>query len=1079
MPTAKTQMTGRPPAFVRWLPRMLSILAVLMLIQVIAPTGGDLSEDLEVLWTWAIPANPVDFVSSVVLLILAGALSIRKRAAWWVLVLFLLFIIFANGALAALLAAFGSRLLTWDLATSSIIPLATLIALFAYRRHYTAKTQPRGLLKAVVVLVVGLVLTIVIVLTVQSFIGGLTMVEARAIIAELFGFRTNTEASWMLSVFGFGAGASIILAFWTMLASQRNAERIDIDQERKIRQSLADYPSDSLGYFSTRRDRSVLFAGDCALTYRVERGVCLVAGDPIGPREQWTAAARDFVVHAESFGWVPAVLAASRQGAQAYSDAGLKILHVGDEAVLSSGDFSLSAMPEVSRAVTRLRGLGYAVRIRHQSEMSDAELDSLAAFADEWRDGDTERGFSMALGRFGDPADGRCLHVEALFPPGEEQHAAQTAGLLSFVPWGANGVSLDVMRRHPLAENGITEFMVAELMRESPDLGLASVSLNFAVFRAAFEQGKELGAGPVKRLWRNILLYASRFWQIESLYRSNEKYLPEWVPRMLCYPDGSELARIGLAVSIAEGFLSPPKFLGSRNDAQPIYTREQAAPLLDIVPAPAPDTQAPRVPDQVRHRLGVRERMLEAGVEPYPAEAVLPTDATTASAVAQPARERLDGRVLSIRDHGGVVFLDLRSEGLDTQLVCEASAIDAEPFARLRAWTSRGDRISVHGRRGTSRNGTPSLLVDSWTMSAKSLRPWPSLAQGLSDPEAKVRRRYLDFTLNTSQRDLMIARSSVFRSIRESLQSRAFLEVETPILQTIHGGANARPFRTHINAYNMDLYLRIAPELYLKRLLVGGFDRVFEIGRNFRNEGVDANHNPEFSMLEAYQAGGDYMAMRDLTRTMIITAAQASLGTTIVRGQVNGVDHEIDLAEPWRTVSLTDIVSEKLGEEVTTDTSIETLRRLAVRTGVEAQPKWEWGTLLQEIYEEVAESQTVAPTFYTDFPAATSPLTRQHRSDPRLAEKWDLIVFGTEIGTAYSELVDPVLQRQRLSAQSLAAAGGDPEAMELDEDFLLALEHGMPPAGGMGMGLDRLVMLLTNQTIRSTITFPLARPKGY
>lgn len=357
--------SGRPSAFVRWLPRVLSILAILILIQVFAPDGGDLSEVLEFLWTWAIPANPVDFVSSVVLLMLAGALSIRKRAAWWVLVIFLVFIIIANGALALTLSFVDPRLLSWDLATSSIIPLALLIALLAYRRHYTAKTQPRGLLKGLAVLIIGLVLTLAIVLTIQYLVGGLTMVQARQIIAELFGLRTNTESSWMLSVFGFGAGASIIFAFWTFLASQRNAERIDIDQESAIRQSLADHASDSLGYFSTRRDRSALFAGGCTLTYRVERGVCLVAGDPIGPPEQWARAAREFVAHAESYGWVPAVLAASRQGAQAYSDAGLRILHVGDEAVLHCNAFSLPAMPEVSRAVAKLRGLGYTVRIRH------------------------------------------------------------------------------------------------------------------------------------------------------------------------------------------------------------------------------------------------------------------------------------------------------------------------------------------------------------------------------------------------------------------------------------------------------------------------------------------------------------------------------------------------------------------------------------------------------------------------------------------------------------------------------------------------------------------------------------------
>lgn len=1070
--SAVRETSKHPSVFVRWLPRVLTLLGLLMLAHLVVPTGSWADTALIWVWTWLVPVTPVDFVSSVVLIILAGALAIRKRAAWWSFLILTVLVLLVLGLIAVLYAMFDPTLITWDFATGAVLPLVTLVELIRHRRHYTAKTQPRGFLKAFLCLVVGFVLSCVLVLAIQSFTGGLTLVQAKQILAELFGLREETESSWMLTLFGFCSGATIIVAFWTLLRSQRRAERIGIAEEKTIRGLLSADHSDSLGYFGTRRDRSALFTGGCVLSYRVEKGVCLVAGDPIGPHASWEEAARGFVAHARSYGWVPAVLAASRQGARAYHAAGLKVLLVGDEAVLHSRDFSLRALPEVQRSVAKLTAAGYSVRIRRQSEISVDELTALAEFADAWRDGENERGFSMALGRFGDGADGQCLVVEVLFPDGDTAHARTTAGLLSFVPWGPNGVSLDLMRRHPLAENGVTEFMVASLMAEAGEVGVASVSLNFAVFRSAFEQGRELGAGPIKRLWRNILLFASRFWQLESLYRSNEKYHPEWVPRMLCYPDSSYLARIGLAVSIAEGFLNPPSIFGSGPINQPVYGREEAAELLAATDGEEPTTVPKRVPDQVGHRLEVRESMLTAGVEPYPAEA---------QSEAQPAAqaEVLSGRVLSVRDHGGVVFVDLRSEGRDRQLLIERCALEAESFQRLRRWVARGDRIYASGSPGPSRTGTDSFLVDSWSMAAKSLQPWPSRHHGVRDPETKVRRRYLDFTLNTSAREVMVARARAFRAIRETLQSRDFLEVETPILQTVHGGANARPFQTHINAYHLDLFLRIAPELYLKRLLVGGFDRVFEIGRNFRNEGVDATHNPEFSMLEAYQAGGDYSTMRDLTRNLVVTAAEAALGTTVVRGTVGGVEHEIDLADEWTTTSLTEAVSEKLGVEVTTATDIETMRAHARAVGIEPRLSWGWGTLLQEIYEEVAESSTITPTFYTDFPAETSPLTRQHRHDPMLAEKWDLIVFGSELGTAYSELVDPVIQRQRLTAQSLAAAGGDPEAMALDEDFLVALEHGMPPAGGLGMGLDRLVMLLTNQSIRSTITFPLAKPKGY
>jgi len=290
----------------------------------------------------------------------------------------------------------------------------------------------------------------------------------------------------------------------------------------------------------------------------------------------------------------------------------------------------------------------------------------------------------------------------------------------------------------------------------------------------------------------------------------------------------------------------------------------------------------------------------------------------------------------------------------------------------------------------------------------------------------------------------------------------------------VHGGANARPFRTHINAYNLDLYLRIALELYLKRLVVGGIEKVYEIGRNFRNEGVDATHNPEFTMLEVYEAYADYMTMATLTRELIQRAAKDALGGT----QLHRADGtEADIGGDWPVKSVHGAVSEALGEEVTPDTSERHLRALAERAGVPAEPKWNRGQVLLEMYERLVERRTVMPTFYRDFPVEVSPLTRAHREDPRLAERWDLVAFGTELGTGYSELIDPVEERARLTAQSLLAAGGDPEAMVIDEEFLQALEYGMPPTGGMGMGIDRMLIMFTGETIRETILFPMVRPE--
>jgi lysyl-tRNA synthetase, class II len=312
----------------------------------------------------------------------------------------------------------------------------------------------------------------------------------------------------------------------------------------------------------------------------------------------------------------------------------------------------------------------------------------------------------------------------------------------------------------------------------------------------------------------------------------------------------------------------------------------------------------------------------------------------------------------------------------------------------------------------------------------------------------------------------------VVSAIREFMTARGYLEVETPMMQPMAGGALARPFETHHNALDMQLFLRIAPELYLKRLVVGGLEKVFEINRNFRNEGIDSTHSPEFAMLEAYQAYATYDDMADLTRELVLASARAVFGSTVVR-RADGSEH--DLGAPWRSVTLHAAVSEAVGREVSLDTAVEDLRKLAAAHDVELKDSLSAGEIVLELFEKLVEHTLVEPTFVRDYPIEVRPLTRRHRTEPRLAEAWDLIVFGTELATAYSELVDPVEQRERLYAQSLLAAAGDVEAMQVDEDFLRAMEYGMPPSGGMGMGIDRLLMTLTGLGIRETILYPIVR----
>jgi lysyl-tRNA synthetase, class II len=487
------------------------------------------------------------------------------------------------------------------------------------------------------------------------------------------------------------------------------------------------------------------------------------------------------------------------------------------------------------------------------------------------------------------------------------------------------------------------------------------------------------------------------------------------------------------------------------------------------------------VPEQVRVRFDKRARMLASGTDPYPVGyprtttvaalrekyGDLPPDTATGEIVG------VVGRVMLSRNVGKLCFATLRDGTGDIQAIIRLDKVGEEALAAWKRDVDRGDHVGVTGEVITSRSGELSVLADSFAITAKALRPLPEKHHGLTDPEARVRQRYLDLIVNPESRRLAEMRSAVTQSVRSSLIARGFMEVETPILTPLHGGANARPFTTHYNAYDVEVYLRIALELYLKRLVVGGIEKVFEIGRNFRNEGVDSTHNPEFTMLEAYEAYGDYNTIAELTQSLAQGAAVAAFGSTVIR-RADG--NEYDIGGEWRSLTVHEAISLALGEEVTPDTPLPALLELSAKADVPLQPSWNRGQVVLEMYERLVEKQTVEPTFYRDFPVEVSPLTRQHRTDQRLAERWDLVAFGAELGTGYSELVDPVVQRERLTAQSLLAAGGDAEAMQLDEDFLLALEYAMPPSGGMGMGLDRLLIMLTGENIRETILFPFVRP---
>ena len=530
--------------------------------------------------------------------------------------------------------------------------------------------------------------------------------------------------------------------------------------------------------------------------------------------------------------------------------------------------------------------------------------------------------------------------------------------------------------------------------------------------------------------------------------------------------------------------------------------------------------QDPGPGEQFEVRAGKRERLRGEGWDPYPVR--LPITTTIAA-----VRERyghlqageetqdvvgLAGRVVFLRNTGRLCFVTLADgAGTTLQAMLSAKALPAEGHTCLAAFKSDvdlGDHLFVHGRVISSRRGELSVMaepvlhegvdgagpggaaglgdddvaVPAWRIASKALRPLPKVWTNQEGEEVslsednRARRRELDLLIRPAARDMVRTRAAVVRSLRENFHRRDYLELETPMLQVVHGGAAARPFITHMNAFDMDLYLRIATEIYLKRAVVGGVDRVFEINRNFRNEGADSSHSPEFTALEAYEAYSDYDGMADLTRDLVQQVARDAFDLPEGGEVVTLSDGtEYDLSGQWDTIDLYTSVSEALGEEVTVETPREQLVAHAERIDLEVDDYAVAGKIVEDIFEELVGNKLWAPTFVYDFPEDTSPLTRYHRSKPGLTEKWDLYVRGFETATAYSELADPVVQRERFEAQALAAAKGDPEAMVLDEDFLVAMEQGFPPSGGMGMGIDRLLMVLTGQGIRETITFPLVR----
>lgn len=529
----------------------------------------------------------------------------------------------------------------------------------------------------------------------------------------------------------------------------------------------------------------------------------------------------------------------------------------------------------------------------------------------------------------------------------------------------------------------------------------------------------------------------------------------------------------------------------------------------------AANTPAQDLPEQLRIRREKRQRILESGKDAYPVEvprthslaevrAKWAVKKTDGEAEEQPVEAEgvtylaagdetqdvvsVTGRLIFMRNTGKLCFATLQDgDGTQLQAMLSLAEVGEDALAAWKADVDLGDFIGVTGRVIASRRGELSVMASEWVMAAKALRPLP-VAFAEMNEETRVRQRYNDLIVREEARKNAMTRVKVIRALRDYMEGEGFVEIETPMLQTLHGGAAARPFVTHSNALDIDLYLRIAPELFLKRAVVGGIDRVFEINRNFRNEGVDKSHSPEFAMLETYAAWGDYDDCARTTRESIqYIVDQLTKGTDLEgTGKVRLADGtEFDFGGEWKEIEMYPSLNEALARkypgqpEVTIDSTVEELKEIAKVIGLDVPAKGGWGhgKLVEEIWEVLCEDQLEGPIFVRNFPVETSPLTRQHRSKPGVTEKWDLYVRGFELATGYSELVDPVIQRERFEDQARLAANGDDEAMRLDEDFLAAMEQGMPPTAGTGMGIDRLLMALTGLGIRETVLFPIVKPE--
>lgn len=1026
---------------------------------------------------------------------LALGLAGRKRVAWWALGLYLASWI--PGNLLDVVRAHDRHAVA-----AALTHAAALALLLLSRSEFGARIRRFAPGPAVMSLAAGLLIAAVAGWgVVQLFPGSLPSAAQRArwVIAELTvnlvpGIPVASAAPPFPAQFLVGLfGALACTATALILNRTRRAEYALADADESMLRDLLENSdtAGSIDYLATRRDRELIFTanGRAAIGYRVEYGVCLALGDPLGARDFWPQAVETWQRYARRYGWRVAVIGASETAVPVYQRAGLAAVTAGAEAVLDTRTFSLAApeLTAVRHSVAQLRKQGVTVRIRRHRDIGTSELARLTVCAEDWRHSESERGYPLPLGRLGDQRDGDCLLVEAV------DSGERVLGLLSLVPWGRTGATMELLRHAPGSPPETTDLLIAEFALRAEQHGIHQLSLSFTLFRSVFEATDHevvVSHAPLSALRtatgiaRTLPLAFARWWQQDRLHRASMRYQPRWVSRYVLCDNPRDLARIAIAAARAEGLAPGP----NRSSTAFTHTgRHRTAPAHPAPGRPGantgfaefePEATPAHRPEQVRVRAGKLDRLAAANIDPYPLP--FPPTHTVAAARRTPrgTTVRVSGRLLRRRDHGGVVFAVVRDWTSDIQLLLDRDRLGRQRLDEFGELVDLGDLVSVSGQLGYSRRGDLSLLVADWRMLGKCLHPLPDKWRGLTDPEVRMRRGYLDLMIDRDARGLLARRSAVLRALRDALHDYGFLEVTTPILQQGSGGAATRSLRTHIDGDNTDLHLRVAPELSLKRLCVGGVEKLFELGPGFRNARADTHHLPESTLLEAYEAHSDHRRMMTLCRQLVQQAALAANDSMIaMRPTADGSLEAVDISGEWRVRSMYGALSEEIGSEITPRTPLPELRELCEKTDIVHQPGWDEGRAAYALYQRLVVEATREPTFYTDVPSSVSPLARPDRRDAALAERWILVASGIELASGSSELTDPVEQRRRLAAQSRIAADGGRVAIELDEEFLCALEHAMPPTGGLGLGVDRVIMLLTGRALRETQPFPLIRPR--